>query len=317
MKHCRYIGSGPYCYSNSFAMMFGEDAPRPDVIEFATSSAFGMQIVGGDMPYFDPYGWTPEAGFDDALKAMGWTSDVTSGGEAEQALNRLKAALARGPVWVGPVDMGWLRHQPGRNGPIGADHYVVVLAVEDGQVWMHDPEGHPFARLPVEDFLEAWRGDALDYGEAYTMRTNFRRVRAVHEEEVILAALPAAVRWLSMRDGRHLPEGTIGNAQAAEALADRVASGCGEGLREHLIHFAVRVGARRLADAATCLERVGLVQAAAIAFDQARLVGSLQYSLTRRRDAEAAATLRCLAPTYEQLRLALLAKAAPAMLGDA
>lgn len=305
MKHFAYTGAGPYCYSNSFAMMFGQDAPDTAVIEFATGSPFGMQLVGGRLPFFDPYGWTPEAGFDGALQAMGWASDAAKGGNALEALARLEVALAKGPVWVGPVEMGWLRHQPGRHGPIAADHYVVVLAVENGWVRMHDPEGHPFASLPLHDFMAAWQAETLDHGEPYTMRTHFRRLREVPEDDVIRASLPTAMRLLSMQSTHHLPEGTIGNADAAEALASMVANGCSQDLRDHLIHFAVRVGARRLADAATCLARIGRDEASQIASGQAQLVGSLQYSLTVGRDQEAAATLRQLAPTYGDLLAAL------------
>lgn len=305
MKHFPYVGSGPYCYANSFAMMFGGDAPSTAAIEFATGSPFGMQLVGGALPFFDPYGWTPEAGFNGALDAMGWTSIVTKGGNAEDALARLKSALSDGPVWVGPVEMGHLRHQPGKDGPIGADHYVVVLAVDDGQVRMHDPQGYPFASLPLDDFLTAWRAETLDYGEPYTMRTDFRRVREVVEDDAIRASLPAAIRWLSMEHAQHLPEGTVGNSEAAELLASMIEDGCSDDLRGHLIHFAVRVGARRLADAATCLARVDRADAAQIASDQALLIGSLQYPLTVGLDAEAAAILRNLAPTYPRLLSAL------------
>jgi hypothetical protein len=85
MKHIPYVGSGPYCYANSFAMMLGADAPSTATIEFATSSPFGMQLLGGTLPFFDPYGWTPEAGFDVALDAMGWTSAVTKSNSKEDA----------------------------------------------------------------------------------------------------------------------------------------------------------------------------------------------------------------------------------------
>lgn len=81
--------------------------------------------------------------------------------------------------------------------------------------------------------------------------------------------------------------------------------GCSDDLRGHLIHFAVRVGARRLTDAATCLARIGRTDAAKIASKQAVLVGSLQYPLTVGRDAEAATILRQLAPTYSQFLSAL------------
>lgn len=305
MTHVPYIGSGPYCYANSFAMLFGDRAPSTAVIEFATGGPFGMQLVGGALPFFDPYGWTPEAGFDDALAVLGWASSVRRGGTAEQALAALAAAVAEAPAWVGPVEMGHLRHQPGMTGPIGADHYVVVLGLAEGRVLMHDPHGHPYATLPVEDFVAAWRAESVDYATPYTMRTAFRQLRTVTEEAAIEAALPAARRWLSMTEGRHLPVGTIGNGEAAERLADMVEAGCDRELRGHLIHFAVRVGARRIADAATCLVRIGRGEAARIMDRQARLIGALQHPLVAGDDAAAAALLRRLAPSYAELPAAL------------
>jgi hypothetical protein len=305
MEHFPYIGSGPYCYANSFAMLFRAHAPSTAVIEFATASPFGMQLVGGTLPFFDPYGWTPEAGFDGALQAMGWASTVIKSTNANEALNQLQRALSDGPVWVGPVEIGHLGHQPGMSGPIGSDHYLVVLAIEDGRVRMHDPQGYPFVSLPADAFLTAWRAETIDYGAPFTMRTNFRRDREVREDDMIRASLSNAIRWLSMENATHLPEGTVGNAEAAEVLADMIEGGCNDDLRGHLIHFAVRVGARRLADAATCLARIGHAEAARIASEQAQLVGSLQYPLVTGHDAEAAAILRALAPTYARLLFSL------------
>ena len=82
MAHVPYVGNGPYCYANSFAMVMGEHAPSTAVIEVTTGGPFGMQIVGGTMPFFDAYGWDPEQGFDAALEAVGWTSEVTRGARA-------------------------------------------------------------------------------------------------------------------------------------------------------------------------------------------------------------------------------------------
>lgn len=305
MNYIPYIGSGPYCYANSFSMMFGAVSFSPAVIEFSTGSPFGMQLLGGGLPFFDPYGWDPEAGFDDALAAMGWTSSVLRGGSEAEARSRLAKALAEGPVWVGPVEMGHLRHQPNMRGAIGADHYVVVLAIRDGLVEMHDPQGYPHATLPVADFMAAWRAETLDYGQPFTMRTEFQRVEVVSEEEAIRRALPAGIRWLAMTGDLRPPAGTRGNEDAALILAERIASGCDDDLRGHLIHFAVRVGARRAADAAHCLVRIGLDAAAGIMARQARLIGALQYPLVAQKDAAAAAHLRALAPSYRELLAAL------------
>jgi hypothetical protein len=76
-------------------------------------------------------------------------------------------------------------------------------------------------------------------------------------------------------------------------------------LHGHLIYFAIKAGARRLTDAATALACIGRDQAAAVATRQARLVGSLQYSLVAGANESAAETLRQLAPTYDELAAAL------------
>lgn len=305
MQHLPYTGSGPYCYANSFAMMFGADAPSTAVIEVATASPFGMQLIDGTLPFFDPYGWDPQAGFDDALAVLGWDCVVTKGGDPGAALDRLKAALAEGPVWIGPVEMGYLRHQPGMGGAIGADHYVVVIGVDDERVLMHDPQGYPFASLPLDDFMTAWRAETLIYGEPFTMRTDFSRRRQVTELETIEASIPAAIRWLSMADAPAMPVGSLGNGEAADALAARVETGCDDELRGHLVHFAVRVGARRAADAASCLARVGRHEASCIASRQAQLIGSTQYPLVTGDFKAAADAFRALAPTYDRLLEAL------------
>lgn len=306
--HIPYAGSGPYCYANSFAMMFGANALSIGVVEFATSSAFGMQLVGGTLPFFDPYGWTPEASFNDALAALGWRSEMLRNDDPQAALLALSTALADGPVWIGPVEMGYLSHQPGMTGPIGADHYLIVAEIDDHSVLMHDPQGYPYARLPISLFLKAWQAETVDYASPFTMRSGFRQIERKSERDIILSAMPAARRWLAMENAVHVPPGTIGNGEAAEALAEVIERGMDDDLRGHLIHFAVRVGSRRAADAATCMIKAGYDRAAQILDRQARLIGALQYPLVIRDDATAAAGLRSLAPTYGDLLHALTSR---------
>ncbi|GAB4055553.1 hypothetical protein GCM10028775_50590 [Catellatospora paridis] len=305
MRHLPYVGSGPYCYANSFAMLLGERSPSTAVIEVTTGGPFGMQLIGGTLVFFDAYGWDPEQGFDRALSAIGWTSTVSKGGDADAALARLTAAVRQGPVWVGPVEMGHLRHQPEMTGPIGADHFVVALDVDDERVLVHDPHGFPYAEVPVGDFMTAWRAETISYGEPYTMRTDFVKVADVSDADAIRSTIPAAIDWLSMRADVPMPPGSLGNGAAAERVAELVEAGAGDGLREHLMYFAIRVGARRLSDTADCLRTAGYDKAAVIAAEQARLVGSLQHPVVTKDFPVAAAALRRLAPTYDLLRAAL------------
>lgn len=39
-------------------MVLGPTAPPPSVTEVVTGSPFGLQLLAGRLPLFDPYGWT-------------------------------------------------------------------------------------------------------------------------------------------------------------------------------------------------------------------------------------------------------------------
>jgi hypothetical protein len=305
VRHLAYVGSGPYCYANSFAMLLGKPTPSTAVIEVATGGPFGMQLIGGTLVFFDAYGWNPEMGFDQALAAIGWTSTVSKGGDADEALARLAATARKGPVWVGPVEMGHLHHQPEMTGPIGADHFMVVLDVNDERVLVHDPHGYPYAEVPTDDFMTAWRAETVGYGDPYTMRTDFVKVADVSDADAIRSIIPTAIERLSMHGHLKMPPGSLGNGEAADRTAQMIEAGAGDGLREHLIYFAIRVGARRLSDTADCLLLAGYGEAAEIAATQARLVGSMQHPMVTGKFPAAAAALRELAPTYDRLRAAL------------
>ena len=299
-----YTGSGHYCYANSLSMALGPASPGPGVVEVLTGSPFGMQLLDGDTPFFDPAGWEGDIALDAAAAALGWECARESGGTPEEAVARLEAASPAEPLLVGPVEMGLLTHAPGRGTPWGADHYVIVLGVERGLVRFHDPAGFPFATLPVEQFTAAWRTDSLVYGESYTSRRRFKRVREVTAAQAIRDSVPAAIAWLRGEHGFPVSAGTLANREAAEKLAARCEDGLPEKTRDELTGFAIAVGTRRLTDAAVCLA-ADFAEASAILARQARLVGGLQYDLTAGRTAEAAAALRALGPTYDELAGAL------------
>lgn len=291
-----YIGSGPYCYSNSLSMLIGEPAPA---IEVLTGSPFGMQLLGGRLPLFDPHGWDPDQGLDIAIDLLGWTCVRQSADTQDQALAQLREAVEAGPVFVGPVEMGLLVHQPGMGTPIEADHFVVVTAVAGEHIQFHDPHGFPYATLPIPAFLAAWRADTISYTEQrYSMRHGFRRVKSVGADAAMRASIPFAAAWLDRGESH----------AAADRLAEMISDGLDPAVHGHLTHFAIRVGARRLSDAATALTALGLGEAAALADHQAQLVGGLQYELTSGSPARAAATLRELGPTYATLATLLHAE---------
>jgi hypothetical protein len=310
-----YNGSGHYCYANSLSMALGPGAPAPGIVEVLTGSPFGMQIQDGTTPFFDPAGWEGDIALDAACSVLGFTCVRESGGTPEAAAARLRAASAAEPLLVGPVEMGLLTHVPGRGTPWEADHYLLVLGVEGDLVRFHDPAGYPFATLPIEQFVDAWRTESLLYGESFTSRRSFERVREVTAVQAIRESIPAAVGWLRGEHGHPVSAGTLANGEAAEHLARLCEDGFPDHMRKHLVDFAIAVGARRLADASTWLAAVSAgaegriagaaEKASAITAGQARLVGGLQYDLTAGRTRAASESLRALAPTYAELADAL------------
>jgi hypothetical protein len=306
----RYIGSGPYCYANSLAMVLGPAAPSPAVIEVLTGSPFGAELTGGMRPFFHPPGWDPGIGLDTAIELLGWTCVRTSAGSEAEAAALLRDARMDRPLLAGPLEFGLLLYQPGSGTAIGSDHYVVVTGTENDMVRLHDPHGHPYATLPAADFIAAWRAvpaaESVSYTAApFTAWAGFRRVHDTGEAAALRRALPMAARWLAGDMERPAPPGSLGGAAALERLAGIAEAGLEPWQHDHLAYFAIRAGARRLTDAAACLELVGQDKAAAIADEQAQVIGALQHPLMTGDRAGVARLLRKLAPMYEQLRASL------------
>ncbi|GAA5109245.1 hypothetical protein [Nocardia iowensis] len=289
-----YIGSVPYCYSNSLAMILGDQAPPVGVIETLTGAPFGAQVEDDTLPFFDPVGWHPEIGLDAAIDLIGWSCTRTEGGSATEALDRLRTACAQGPVLAGPVELGLMLYRPSAGKAVGADHYVVVLGVEDDTVLLHDPQGYPFATLPTAAFADSWRAEEVSYIDTpFVMRSAFVRDRVVAPVDALESSMPQAIRWLS------------GASAAIGELAEMAGRGLDPAARNLLAIFGIRLGSRRLIDAAANLTMLGRTEAAAVAAEQSRMIGGLQYPLVTGDDAALIAGLNRLAPGYDRLRAAL------------
>ncbi len=269
-----FVGASPYCYANTVAMVLDAQAPPVALFETLTASPFGFQLVGGVVPLFDPQGWDPDQGTMQALQLLGWTSARETFPDAGAALARLRELCAEGPVFVGPLEMGLLRHQPGNNRPIGADHFVAVLEVDDDTVTFHDPQGFPWTRLPRAVFTAAWGADSIAYGQgAFPLRSTFVRAEDVSAEQAVDRLLPLALDW-----ARGRPTPYPGGAEGLQALAALTKAALPEPTRSVLTQFSLRLGARRRTDAAVVLSRYPDV--ASTLRSQARLLGAAQYQAT-------------------------------------
>lgn len=268
-----YLGSSPYCYANALCMSAGAGW-SPSLVETLTGSAFGVQMLG-PVALFDPVGWDPDAGVDQALELLGWTGERETFDDAAAAMARLGELCRSGPVFVGPLEMGLLSHRPGCDRPIGADHFVTVLSCEGGAVMMHDPQGHPYARLPQAEFASAWGSETLGYGQGrFPLRAGLRPLTPHSAEEALAALISRAHRWADASN-----DGEEGNAAALRALAAQCRTGAEQATLSVLATFSLRLGARRRADAALAL--AAWPDVAGVLDRQARVLGGAQLPAVR------------------------------------
>jgi hypothetical protein len=276
-------------------MALGPAGPGESVLEVLSGSPFGMSFYHDGRAFFAPPRWTPESGLAGAMDLLGFTCDQFHG-DPDAAVAAIRAAPTVGPVLVGPVEMGLLPHHPGLGQPIGADHYLVALGMEGDLAILHDPRAHPYAAVPIELLLAAWQTETLSFPvEPYNVRTNFRRVREVDADTALRRLLPFAASYV---------DGEL-SAAAAERTADLIDAGLNTAQYFFFADFMVCAAARRRGDAAVMLDRIGASVPAKTLEYQARLIGSMEYPLVSGNNAPAAAAMRKLAPTFEQLRVEL------------
>jgi len=297
----RYVGSSAYCYASALFMALAAAGADTEVLgdagflECLTLQPFGHLLVReGDewLPLFSSAGVDPDRGLTHALTALGWTSRDERGGDEADAEARLRRAVRCGPALAGPLDMSLLTHNPRYADAVGADHFVLVLDVgdgPDGDVRFHDPAGFPFATLPLEQFLQAWRAERVDYpDEPYVLRSAFTLGEPCSRAEAIERALPGVRRSLRADPGG--PE-RYGSLQALELTADLLRQAVPTRLAGHLTNFALPLAARRRLDAAACLGEAGHPRAGTLLAQAARLFGAAQYPAARGRWTAAADSL--------------------------
>ncbi|KAB8068291.1 NlpC/p60-like transpeptidase-domain-containing protein [Aspergillus leporis] len=280
-----YTGSGPYCYAHSLYMVLlasgydPQSLPSSGFIECLTTMPFGKHFIcldTGPVSFFsNPY-TNPDDGINMALKAMGWGCNNHRGGDAASALFALREAVVHGPVLAGPLNMGYLSYNPDYTALNGADHFLVVLAVDEdkGMVLLHDPAGYPAVLLPLEDFIEAWRGEGIEYiNHPFVFRSHFRHVEDVSRADMVARTI--GMLHDQIKNNAMFP-GSSGGVSALrltlEAVEDVLPS-----VVNDLAGFTFPLAARRYLDARDFLAEAGLVDATGIMEQQALLAGKAQY----------------------------------------
>ncbi|GAQ08765.1 hypothetical protein ALT_6086 [Aspergillus lentulus] len=280
-----YTGSGPYCYAHSLYMVLQasgydpQSLPSSGFIECLTTMPFGKLFIcldAGPVSFFNNPYTNPDDGINVALKTMGWACNNHHGGDAASALRALREAVIHGPVLAGPLNMGYLSYNPNHTALSGADHFVVVLGVDDdkGMVLLHDPAGYPAVLLPLEEFIEAWRGEGIEYiNQPFVFRSHFRHVEDVSRPVMIERTI--GILQDQIKSNVMFP-GSSGGVSALRLTLDAVENGL-PSVVDDLAVFTLPLAARRYLDARDFLAEAGLMDAAGIMEQQALLAGKAQY----------------------------------------
>ncbi len=182
--------------------------------------------------------------------------------------NRVRRCLVR---WIWATS----RISPIISSSAESDHFVVALSVEQDYAVVHDPNGFPYATLPLDTLLQAWRAERIGYiTEPYTLRADFQLTESMSRQAMIAATLPYARSNL-----RHDPGGPAiyGGVHALRVLAQLLHADMPKQLGEHLVYFALPFAVRRKLDAAAFLREGNQPAAAELIEHQARLLGCAQY----------------------------------------
>jgi len=307
-----YIGNGPYCYANATSMLLaavGEDI-SPSRIEVLTGVGLGaFWLEGAKLIFFSNLGTAPDTGISKALELLGFECTEKSSQEAEpMPLEELRSDLTRSPAVLGPLDMGYLSYNPNHEYLAGTDHFVLAYGMDERAIYLHDPEGFPHISLPLDQLKRAWKAERISYRRGfYRYWTAPKRIHQPAEEEIYDKALQFFRACYQDTDDFAAREGWIVGREAVLTCADHVRRGGGSPqLGGHLVHFALKLGARRALDFATFFESRDR-ELAALKRTQAKLFGKCHTLAVTKDWLSLADALQRLADVEEAFRVALCA----------
>lgn len=305
-----YTGNAAYCFSHSLHMCLRQagmtNLPEVSFFECLTGMPFGAMMLTSPEPMFFPSPpWAdPDAGLTLALESLGWACETWRGESRQEALDELHTALRFGPVLLGPLRMDHLSYDASHKNKTDADHFIVVLEVDDRCARVHDPQGFPFAVLPPEDLMASWNASGIFYAVApYTLRHAFRQQHAVSREEAIrrtLGFIQENADWTF--NGPPM----IGGIKAYQLMVEAVRSGTGTAFTDVFTHFALPLGARRCTDAGSFLYEAREAEAANLMLEKAKLYGEAQRHAVYGELPKVAACLERLSSVEQQFVAAVL-----------
>jgi len=306
-----FRGNGPYCFSNSASMLLstvGEQV-SPQEMEAYTGVGLGaFWLPKEKLLFFSSIANPPDLGITRALHLLGFSfEEKMTNDPGKPPFEELRSDLTSSAALLGPLDMGYLTHNPLHKRMMGADHFVLAYRFEKDGVLMHDPEGFPSVLLSFRQLELAWRADMIPYHRGhYRYWTRPRRVHTLTRDELYDSTLKSFKEVYSEAGSIAAKQNMTIDAKAITTLAKHVKQDkVSPAERGFMVFFSLKLGARRALDFASFFgsKNPGLAH---LKQKQAELFGAAQTFAVQKKWAKAADSLEQLAQVETEFRDALI-----------
>lgn len=306
-----YNGNGPYCYSNATSMLLAtiDEQFSPSEIEAYTAVGLGaFWLPREKLLFFSSIANPPDRGITRAFQLLGFSfKEASTDNPSNPPFDQLRSDLENSPAILGPLDMGYLTHNPLHKRMIGADHFVLAYAMDEKRVSIHDPEGFPSVHLPLRQLELAWKAENIGYRRGYyrywtsperashpdadqLYKSILRAFRDVYSEG---AKIASTNKWTIDRDAILTGACHMKNEKVTPAE------------RGFMVHFSLKLGARRALDFASFFVRRDQ-RMAELKGRQSHLFGQCQAYAVERRWKQVAESLTELANVETEFRDAIM-----------
>jgi hypothetical protein len=286
----------------------GEQVSPPEMEAYTGVGLGAFWLPKEKLLFFSSISNPPDLGITRALHLLGFTfEEKMTSDPGTPPLEELRSDLAKSAVVLGPLDMGYLTHNPLHKRMMGADHYVLAYRFEKDGVLIHDPEGFPSVLLPFRQLELAWRADSIPYHRGhYRCWTHPRRLQHPSEEGLYDSTVKSFKEVYSEAEGLATKQNWVIDAEAIRTLQKHVKQGkVSPAERGFMVFFSLKLGARRALDFASFFGSKH-PELARMKQRQAALFGALQALAVQKKWARVADSLEQLAQVETEFRDALI-----------
>ena len=306
-----FRGNGPYCYSNTASMLLssiGEQVSPQDMEAYTCVGLGAFWLPKEKLLFFSSMSNPPDLGITRALHLLGFSfEEKMTSDPGKPPFEQLRSDLSSSSAVLGPLDMGYLTHNPLHKRMMGADHFVLAYRFEKDGVLIHDPEGFPSVLLPFRQLELAWRADSIPYRRGhYRYWTRPRRVRRPSQDELYDSTLKSFKEVYSEAENLAAKQNWTIDAKAITTLSKHLKQGkVSPTERGFMVFFSLKLGARRALDFASFFGSKN-PELARMKERQAELFGAAQTFAVQKKWTKVADSLEHLAQVETEFRDALI-----------